>query len=787
MKVDVFISHHTKSSLKITEAICNNLESKNIRCWYAPRNTVGAYAKSIVEAINNCKIFLLILNKEASYSEDVLNEINLAVERVRASENISIIPFHISNEDISQDAKYYIGRMHWIDAITPPLEKRIEELSQRISYLLNLNDEITEEKNVSKKMLKGNKYLVNPNFIARDAEMKQIEDNLQAYGRVVLNGMGGIGKSEIAKQYANLNKDKYKTIIFAIYDGSIKNMILNEDYFYIEDFYRKIDENGNKENDDIFFERKLKEIFKITNDETLIIVDNFDTEKDKKKKKLLEGNYHIIFTSRNDLKKYKLPIVNIKELSESNKLLELFKENYYLNLSKEDESIVLEIISKVNGHTLAILLIASIMQDLRIKPEIMLDNLNNSGINPGLKGEVSYNFKEFESIYQCISKVFDMSSLSKEEKYILSMLYVFPISGCDFEFFMKLCDIHSAQIINGLIKKSFISYNYITDVISLHPVIASVVKNEFNVSDKNYKVLFNNIAKEYSWYLSLKEKEKYVDIIKSIYQKFPNIDKDNLEYFLKFSFFLRDVCDFEIAEKIFFEILKIAEKINEYPNLGYLYHQIAYLYHKKNDYNEAKVYYTKMINYAEENEDYRLLCDGYKSLFSIFLAEKDITVAKKYLDDAYRIFNDQGLQKDRILDGSFCLDFAKAYYELEEYNTALDFANKAYEILSENHMIKNNDIASVSRVLGQIYLKLEDYEKAILALNEAVEIREEYFVSFDANLLKYKELLADAYVIVGKNKEAYTIYKEILNILETKYYNTQEWCKLLSEKIENIV
>ena len=281
MKVDVFISHHTKSSLKITEAICNNLESKNIRCWYAPRNTVGAYAKSIVEAINNCKIFLLILNKEASYSEDVLNEINLAVERVRASENISIIPFHISNEDISQDAKYYIGRMHWIDAITPPLEKRIEELSQRISYLLNLNGEITEEKNVSKKMLKGNKYLVNPNFIARDAEMKQIEDNLQAYGRVVLNGMGGIGKSEIAKQYANLNKDKYKTIIFAIYDGSIKNMILNEDYFYIEDFYSKIDENGNKENDDIFFERKIKEIFKITNDETLIIVDNFDTEKDE--------------------------------------------------------------------------------------------------------------------------------------------------------------------------------------------------------------------------------------------------------------------------------------------------------------------------------------------------------------------------------------------------------------------------------------------------------------------------------------------------------------------------
>ena len=107
--------------------------------------------------------------------------------------------------------------------------------------------------------------------------------------------------------------------------------------------------------------------------------------------------------------------------------------------------------------------------------------------------------------------------------------------------------------------------------------------------------------------------DKYLEDVKDLLVELEkyilSIDKDNLEYFLKFSFFLRDVCDFEIAEKIFFEILKIAEKINEYPNLGYLYHQIAYLYHKKNDYNEAKVYYTKMINYAEENEDYRLLCD----------------------------------------------------------------------------------------------------------------------------------------------------------------------------------
>ena len=145
MDFDVFISYHTKSSLHITEAVCNALENKKIKCWYAPRNIAGNYAKSIVEAIGRCKIFLLILNREASYSEDVLNEINLAVERVRKGEDISIIPFHISEDEISLDAKYYLSRMHWVDAINPPLEKRIQELVSRISYILNQNTDTNFE------------------------------------------------------------------------------------------------------------------------------------------------------------------------------------------------------------------------------------------------------------------------------------------------------------------------------------------------------------------------------------------------------------------------------------------------------------------------------------------------------------------------------------------------------------------------------------------------------------------------------------------------------------------
>ena len=91
MDIDIFVSHHTKSSLYIVEGIVNKLESVGIRCWYAPRNTEGTYASSISKAINSCKIFLLILNRPASESFHVLNEIDMVTKRLTRSEDVKII------------------------------------------------------------------------------------------------------------------------------------------------------------------------------------------------------------------------------------------------------------------------------------------------------------------------------------------------------------------------------------------------------------------------------------------------------------------------------------------------------------------------------------------------------------------------------------------------------------------------------------------------------------------------------------------------------------------------
>jgi hypothetical protein len=132
MAHDVFISYSTKDKT-IANAVCAKLEENRIRVWIAPRDVpAGAnFAESIVDAIDTCKVFVLIWSADANTSKHILNEINQAFDQ-----GIIIIPFRIQDVQPTSAMRYYIGNTHWLDAIDPPLENHIATLMDNI--LVNL-------------------------------------------------------------------------------------------------------------------------------------------------------------------------------------------------------------------------------------------------------------------------------------------------------------------------------------------------------------------------------------------------------------------------------------------------------------------------------------------------------------------------------------------------------------------------------------------------------------------------------------------------------------------------
>ena len=121
---DAFISH---SSLDKTmaNAVCAKLEMAGIRCWIAPRDvrSGGSWPGQIVEAIRRCKVMVLIFSSNSNSSAPVLNEVVQAADR-----KVPIVPMRIEAVDLSADLSFFMKTVHWLDAMTDPVERHLDAL-----------------------------------------------------------------------------------------------------------------------------------------------------------------------------------------------------------------------------------------------------------------------------------------------------------------------------------------------------------------------------------------------------------------------------------------------------------------------------------------------------------------------------------------------------------------------------------------------------------------------------------------------------------------------------------
>lgn len=131
---NVFISYDS-SDQHVAYAICAILEQSEVRCWIAPRDVIGNFGKSIYEAIKNCGVFVLVTSSAAQKSPHVLREVDQAVENSK-----DIIPFRIEEVKSIDALGYYLGPVHWLDALTPRLERHIKILLAKVCMLLELKN-----------------------------------------------------------------------------------------------------------------------------------------------------------------------------------------------------------------------------------------------------------------------------------------------------------------------------------------------------------------------------------------------------------------------------------------------------------------------------------------------------------------------------------------------------------------------------------------------------------------------------------------------------------------------
>jgi hypothetical protein len=132
MAHDVFISHSGKDK-PVADAVCATLEIGGVRCWIAPRDIVPGtqWGEAIIDAISSSQVMVLVFSSNANESQQIIREVERAV-----SKGIPVIPFRVEDVDPNKSLEYFISAPHWLDALTPPLEKHLGQLLSTIKLLL---------------------------------------------------------------------------------------------------------------------------------------------------------------------------------------------------------------------------------------------------------------------------------------------------------------------------------------------------------------------------------------------------------------------------------------------------------------------------------------------------------------------------------------------------------------------------------------------------------------------------------------------------------------------------
>ncbi len=216
---ECFISYSHKDT-QIAIAIQSLLEQNAIKCWIDFRDASPGidYASSIVHAIKTATVFIMVLSKHSTISPHVLNEVNSAVNA-----GVTIIPFRVDDIELNDSMEYYIGRTHWMDALTPPIEKHITKLLQVIQRHVNhdttgknkddrfIYGEVKNNRSDECRMVKYND-LISLGYTSDSIALQLVENDY-----INCNGIGmeNEGTAQQWKEYLQNNSETFQYLINA--------------------------------------------------------------------------------------------------------------------------------------------------------------------------------------------------------------------------------------------------------------------------------------------------------------------------------------------------------------------------------------------------------------------------------------------------------------------------------------------------------------------------------------------------------------------------------------------
>ncbi len=508
----------------------------------------------------------------------------------------------------------------------------------------------------------------NQAFIGRKDEIKAIASHLSNQSVLFITGMAGIGKSEVAKAYAQTNRKKYTNIIYLYYTGDLRKDIANLTFA----------DDSVEMNEEVRFQNHYKVMQRLHTD-TLLILDNFNVlPKDEPfLKELMKNDMQLLITSRCKLKNY--DSIEIKELDKEKELTELFYK--HCPSAKRDLDSVSAIIEEVNCHTLTVCMAALTLEASGMEPEELLQELRSCGIGQNMEEIEVFKDDEFSyaSMIGHLRMLMKLNRLNEDSIDILRNLSLLPVSGVYKSAFKMWLELDSLKNVNELIRYGIISEDTENKTIALHPLIQEVAIAETIPTVSDCHVMLNHLHLICLAHgLDVKRPVTVMECLKSINR---HIILDNRAYYL---LFLQDMYPY-------------FDKYLDTDYLSELVERIEYVMNLMNDSGKSD--------------------ETSKSYNSDKSGTPDITQETNHISACDKA----------LLDYK-----AQLLFPRKEYDNAIKKYKKAIALMENYHKTNTADARSANLLsnlhnnLSTAYLFRKKLEEAVSELKTAFTVRREY-------------------------------------------------------------
>ena len=707
--------------------------------------------------------------------------------------------------------KFNLTKTRLLENSSPQLREMIQEIFQHTvtgmkSERYSNTDELIKALDQALKIATEEKdgYLIDNNitvttsssyYISRKDKLSEIRQHLENYHIAYLYGIGGIGKSETAREYAEEYRGSYTTIQLSVYSGDLKALIAGLEF-----------SNDNKTGD--YFEKDINIRYgtrlailsqtMMNNERTLLIIDNYNVEPDSDEykrnvevmKDLKKLYIHILFTTRtlpNDDKTK----IDIEEFSKEELRHMFFAINPKDKDKEERIAQVDELIETAYRHTLTVDLVAHQTAEIESYGKKTLSNyikvLKKSGINSGIN-VVVYNNKDdngkSDIIFEHIRALFNLTSLTNKEKYIMVNACLLPLSGmpvAEFESFIDLENYPDSEsnegwgedsTISNLVKGGWIKrINGEVSKITLHPIVSEVTVNELKpeISEDKCKSFCNSVYALID-NNNLKSVDAYKDIFLSSADVFIKYeDEISVGYVSDIASLLDDLAYYPESLYYYMKVLAIQEKVlpENHPDIATSYNNVGCAYDDLGEHKKALDYYSKALAIQEKvlPENHPDIATSYNNVGSAYSELGDRKKALEYLLKALAI-REKVLPENHPDIATSYNNVGYAYGDLGEHKKALEYYLQALaireKVLPENHP----DIATSYNSLGYAYNELRDHKKALDYFSKALAIQEKVLPENHPDIAASYNNVGCAYDDLGEHKKALDYYSKALAIQE---------------------